>query len=260
MTMVRVRHGNAVLRQQLRGAGARAIERAEREIPCSRQSLVIEELSAGGYRIEGCGVVATYTCVRQLCVPDRMERSGAEGAVAGDASPPWSDREAREIARRVRDDLAPCAAAPVGMTVEVMPTGRVRRVSSAATLSELQLSCVDSHLERLQLGVRVSQTRRLDLELGPSAPAPAPPIAPSPGSADTAARAAVDRRGPAILACVDAPALALEVSWSAEGRLDALLREPHRGTPEEACVRAAVQALVIPAPGAPGTLVHAVQR
>lgn len=92
---------------------------------------------------------------------------------------------------------------------------------------------------------------------GPVAAGPAPDAV---GGPDASARAAIDGRAPAILACVEAEALSMQVSWSSDGRLDALLRGDRQGTPEEACVRAIVQHLSIPAPPGPGTIVHAIQR
>jgi hypothetical protein len=85
---------------------------------------------------------------------------------------------------------------------------------------------------------------------------------PMPGSSapEAAARSLISAHAPAILACVGADAIAMQVSWTREGRLDAMLRGEQQGTPEEGCVRAIVQTLSIPGPGAPGTLVHALQR
>lgn len=95
---------------------------------------------------------------------------------------------------------------------------------------------------------------------GASGPVAVGPTPEAVGGPDAAARAAIDTRAAAILACVDAEALSMQVSWSSEGRLDALLRGDQQGTPEEACVRAIVQQLSIPVPNAPGAIVHAIQR
>jgi hypothetical protein len=84
-----------------------------------------------------------------------------------------------------------------------------------------------------------------------------PPAAVAP---QQAARERVDSRSAALLACSGTDALALQVSWSASGSLDAMLRDALSGTPAEECVRGIVQALAIPAPGAPGTVLHAIQR
>lgn len=95
-----------------------------------------------------------------------------------------------------------------------------------------------------------------------AAPADAPPT-PRPSAdspAATAAREAIRSRTASVLACVGGEAVALDVTWSAEGVLDATLRGSRAGTDEDACVRAAVADLRIPATGEAGHLVHAVQR
>lgn len=79
-------------------------------------------------------------------------------------------------------------------------------------------------------------------------------------STASAAREAIRTRTASVLACVGSDAIALEVTWTAEGTLDASLRGSLHGTEEEACVRAAIADLTVPAPGTAGRVLHAVQR
>jgi hypothetical protein len=96
-----------------------------------------------------------------------------------------------------------------------------------------------------------------------SATTPEQPMAQRPPAdvpPDRAAREAVDERARAILACVGDDALALQISWSSTGALDALLQGDLQGSPQEQCVRGIIQQLSIPSPGEASTILHAVQR
>lgn len=96
----------------------------------------------------------------------------------------------------------------------------------------------------------------------PSRPRPQRlPLPPPTGIApDAAARAVVDARAAAILGCVEARAISLQLSWDRSGALDALLRDERRRDSDEQCVRAIVRGLRIPAPGSPGMITHRLQR
>jgi hypothetical protein len=74
------------------GAGQTALLRASVELPCEDwDRLTVTSLSGGGYRVEGCGLTATYTCARgyrsrtATCQRDGEIRSTAVVTVAAPA-------------------------------------------------------------------------------------------------------------------------------------------------------------------------------
>ncbi len=187
---VRTPHG--VEMQEIDVGSLYAIRRASGEIPCPEDQLAVEAMGAGGYRVDGCGVLMTYECIH-------TPRGGL---------------------CQTRERQAWVAAEQTTQT--------------ARSEAEPRATAVDDSLPRT--------------------------TATADSSAATAAREAIRTRTASVLACMGSDAVALEVTWTAEGALDASLRGALRGTEEEACVRAAIADLTITAPGTPGRVLHAVQR
>lgn len=198
--------------------------------------------------VAGCGGVSVLVR-RDGQVATRTVRGQAQAAV---------DRASREI---------PCGLDQLTLE-ELGPGGyRVEGCDTAITYTCFRRICDPT--ERRSLATPASSGPVVVVTVSPTTDAAGPASSglvaagPAPGAVvgpDASARAAIDGRAPSLLACVEDDALSMQVSWTGEGRLDALLRGERQGTPEEACVRAIVQQLSIAAPGAPGTIVHAIQR
>ncbi|UJR80229.1 hypothetical protein [Sandaracinus amylolyticus] len=272
-TSARVRRDGRVHSGVVTGGARLSIERASREIPCRREDLVVEDLGSGGYRVVGCGSVMTYTClgngfgggVCELNERRYPERDLAPPVHRGDT---WTDGQVRELRATIHDEIMRCVPEgtdSVRLQLALSPRGEVRRIGRSQ-VDAAAGRCIDDALSRAQMLGTASEQRVVVMDFQRTQSVAAAPAAVTPMPAtvpvgpDGAARAAVDTRAPSILACVEAEAIAMQVSWTAEGRLDVLLRGDRQGTPEESCVRAIVQQLTIPAPGAAGTIVHAVQR
>lgn len=276
-TNVRARDGRVVAGRAHGSAGA-AVARASNEIPCPARDLLVESIGSGGYHVTGCGVRMTYSCMGSVCVPDSREGAGGRAgrevaAESGRGGATWSDQQVRQLQVSIYQGVVACLPEDIDsvqLQLAISPQGQVRRVGRSVLARDAN-ACLDHLLSRGRMGGSVASARfvllsfRRNAQIGsqpieagsPDSEASAPMVV---QSAEAAARAAVDTRAAAILACVSDEALALQVSWTREGRLDALLRGERQGTPEEACVRAIVQRLSIEPPGAPGTIVHAVQR
>jgi len=187
-----------------------------------------------------CGPVSVYGPVRTARGVETQELDG--GAVMA--------------LRRAAEEI-PCA--PEGLAVQMLGAGAYHVDGCGVVLayecihSPRGSFCSTRERRELGAGAPTSQaeiaTARTDAPRTPGDP-----------SADAAARDAVRARAASILACVAGETVALEVTWSADGALDASLRGELAGSPEESCVRAAIADLRIAAPGAPGRILHAVQR
>lgn len=182
---------------------------------------------------------------------------------------------ALDAIRRTRDDVLACSPVDletIRVAVIFSPQGAIRHVTgqTATPLPADASACVARVLQAQRVEPRrgepefvVLEYRRGELpatETPPPPPTPAPSTEPPSPTVEAAARAAIDQRAPAILACVATPAVALQVSWDAHGQLDAIVRGAPANSPEEGCVRAVVRTLRIPAPGGAGVMVHALQR
>lgn len=279
-TDVRVRRGDRTTVQRVMGESRELVLRASTEWGCPVSELVLEPMGAAAYRVTGCGHRTVFVCRTGVCLTDRDRAEmraygGAESRSHYDAAHTWTDEEVQGLLSGVHARLVGCLPADVSrarLSVTIAASGDVAR-SAPTTLPAETNVCVDRELAHARMPRRVSAGRRVvfevvrgaDLQVIEAVDAVEPPEAtPPPPRAlapDVAARVAVGTRAEAILACVEADALSLQVSWDSEGRLDALLRGAHQGTPEEACVRAIVQALSIaPRPGREGVIVHALQR
>lgn len=262
--VVRARTASGTIREiAVGGLALAAVQRAASEIPCPEEDLVLQELGgSGGYRVTGCATVVTYTCHFDTCVLDERREIPESGGGSGST---WSDVHARVVTARVQRALVECLGGdpPIRVTVRMSRLGRLVR-SGADLLDVDRGACVDRLLGTVRIRGTVDHGRTLIVESGeataPQEVTAEPGPYPSAGGVEAAARSAVDARAAAILACVSDDALALQVSWTRGGELDALLRGEQQGTPEEACVRAIVQGLSIEPPGDAGTIVHAVQR
>jgi hypothetical protein len=271
--------GRASVRH-VHGSAEAAARRASNEIPCALENLVLQDMQGGGYRIGGCGVSVTYTCVGTICVPSAREGSmGSSGASAtspaasGRASRPrdtWSDDQVRQLVAALQQPIGAClpeGTDAIRLQLGISARGQLRRVGQSRFAPELA-ACIDRALASAQMPGSVGESRSVVLQFRrgataaePEATAPADGTPPASAlTPEAAARGAIDTRAAAILECVQADALSMQVSWSSAGQLDALLRGDRQGTPDEGCVRAIVQQLTIPAPGATGTIVHAIQR
>lgn len=160
-----------------------ALVRAAADLACSPEHLVLGDLGAGGYRVDGCGRSISYTCVL-------APTGGMRGGVL----------------------CEPIAA--VAAPVVIIPQ---------------------------------------------ASPAPPPSYA-APSAETDAVRAALTSRAPSVLACVPDQAIALDVSWDANGALAVSLTGARAGSAEEACVRAAYAGVVVSPAGAGGRLLHPIQR
>jgi hypothetical protein len=200
------------------------------------------------------------------------------GEVAPSHVPPWSDDAIRVLLRGVHDHVLACFAddhPPFSVRISLNESGHVtysRVLDGEPTGAERR--CVGELFDRVHVDGRANRPRVVVLHFahgatdetitdapeGPDAPAEesdAPPEAAADGSA--LARALIDAHAAAILACVGEDAVGLSAAWTADGTITVSLRGSRAGTAEEECVRAAVGTLRIePAPGAPGSVIHAV--
>jgi hypothetical protein len=105
--------------------GREAIERATIELPCDWDAITVTALGAGGYRIQGCGLVATYTCTRGcrtygtacerdgeiLSAPALASRTVAVADVpAASPSPSIAERALRDALDVQRDAILVCTS------------------------------------------------------------------------------------------------------------------------------------------------------
>lgn len=276
-TNVRVRRGDRTTVQQVTGASRELVLRASDEWRCPVSELVLEPMHGGAYRVTGCGQRTVFVCRNGFCTTDheRGERRALAGVASqsGYDAQTWTDEEVRGLLVGVHARLVGCLPVDVPrarLSVTIAASGDVAR-SAPTILPPESNACVDRELAGTRMPRRVSAGRRVVFEVVRGAEVAVQVIeavdaveeAPSERALapDAAARAAVDGRAASILACVEAGALSMQLSWDVDGHLDALLRGAHQGTPEEACVRAIVQALSItPRPGREGVIVHALQR
>jgi hypothetical protein len=153
------------------------------------------------------------------------------------------------------------------LTVERLGAGGYRVEGCAQTITYLciargedVLCSTDEHTGRASVGgERAPEAEgEVTAELRSSPPQAAPRA--SRLSPEVAARAVIDARAEALMACVPDALLPMQISWSTSGALDALLRGDHAGGAAEVCVRAIVQRLSIPSPPAAGSIAHTIAR
>lgn len=199
-----------------------------------------------------------YGRAHEICVLE----SGPSGPPAGSGPEGWSDDEVAALAARVQDDVMAClppSRADLELPVVLTTTGELRRLGN--TVGPGPSACVDRVLSavRLEQG-REERSMVLRLARTTAGGESRPARATSPGDPAQAARAAVDGRARALLACTGEDAMALEVSWARDGRLDGAPRGVRPGSPEAECVRGILRGLRIGARGASGSTLHAIQR
>ncbi len=263
------------------GVERAALERATSEIPCPSTALRLTAMGASSYRVTGCGSFVTYTCTadgwgRVACILNERGSTGAAGpprAARESVASTWSDEQITAFLAEIRDAAYAClpsGTASLEVALIFRSSGAVaqaRRHEQAPAIA----ACLDQVLLQRRMPGTVGASRTVRTRIAPpgSAPAmPAPDTAPAtpapmgepPATVEEAVRAAIDGRSGAIMACVSAPHLALQVTWGPEGTLDATIEGAAASSPEERCVRAVVQRARIPAPRSAGVLLHVVER
>ena len=253
------------------GGGIRAVRaRAAHDLRCG--DLDVVSLGGGAVVARGCGMEATYTCVpvggwgRHVCSPDRttaVQRSEDAARPARPLPRTWSSAQVEQLRERLIAPVERCLVAAgrgeAWVQVSIGTYGGVS-VTGPAGLEPNLRSCVSAAAAEVSMEGSVEQPRDAAMLFHRGVDAESTDTAQSTVDVQSAVRAAVDSRAPAILACVDADAVAVVVTWSATGVLDARIRGEQHTTADEQCVRAVVGALTVPGVSQRGELIHAVQR
>lgn len=250
----------AVQHQALDAFQRAALVRAETDIGCAASDAHVGSLGHARYRVYGCDAYAIYACMQR---GRRAECTIEQRGAIVEAS--WSDAAVGELGLAMRDEVLACLPAGVpALSVELglSPRGQVRRVGELS-LDPAELECVDARVSSQRLEGSVPNPRFVTVTLVRPVESAAPiasEVATTRPAAGRAARDAIDEVAPSILTCAQAPEIALRLTWTAEGQLDAEVLGTALSPPEVACVRSAVGRLTIPAPGRAGAFVYSVQR
>lgn len=250
--------------------------RAAADFSCPASEVTVSGIGAGAVRARGCGQTATYVCrggwgAPALCVHD----DDATRAVG--SGPPRSDESmmrALAVARVALDECLPPGATRIRFTVD--ETGAVTYAAVADAETGGPTACIESSFRGVRIDEPAAAARTATVRVMPRQPSAAtiasaeegPIEAPSSDAPrdegtghETSLRAAVTMRRAAILACVGVETAALAIAYTAAGDLSISLRGSLAGSDEEECVQAALADVRMdPAPGAAGSLIHAVTR
>lgn len=224
--------------------GRAAMQRASTDLTCTE--LDYEAIGAGGVVVHGCGRQLTYTCISTargpiVCTP--------EGQARGYVAPPALPADPRGIVPAVAScDLSPGSEILVVIGVE----GDLLRFEVVGA-TPAQQACARDAVASLHIPGGSDATSITVTT--PSVAAPPP----TPSDVEPRVRALIDGARAGIVACMGGPT-AVVGEWAADGSLSVHLPAGRAGSAEDGCVRAAAQGLrVDPAPGASGSVLHAVQ-
>jgi hypothetical protein len=201
-------------------------------LACAEEQVQVTPVADFRYRGEGCGrrvqVVCTAAALEPTCYRQgRVETSGGESVAS-----------------------APEAG-----------TARVREAEVAAPMESGALT--EDAVDNAALG-EVSEPSAGEVSEGVRATAGSARVSTDAGAADAAAievriRAGLDARREDVLACVGRERVAVRVTYDGEGAVRITLQGALEGSPEEGCVRAALEGVRVPGTGASGAVVHLVR-
>lgn len=258
-------------------AGNRAALIAARQHDCPRDRVsVISDAGNWTYWLNVCGRRRLYS-TRDGNYVDITDSVGGGGPSGGRHSTfddgsevvtreAWREDDFERLRRMVDAEVRACFPASyderVVVTVTISTRGHVTAATVASGVTTLERTCVTEAF----LGVRISGRARAagftEIAFDFTPPEPAPPVAATTPVVDptveAAARAVITSHAPAIVACLGG-ASALDVSIATDGRVTIAARGALAGSAEEACARAALgDAVIVPAPASPATILHAV--
>jgi hypothetical protein len=222
--------------------------------------VVVTPVGGNGYVAQGCGLAQSYTCMRQArgfhyevtCVPDGAPIAVAASTVVVPPAPLALTPTDEQIVRAAGTS---CGVVRGALQLEIATTGTIQSAALDSEASSDVGQCIAAALRASSFAPSAAPragTVPLDASAVPST---------SPTIAEIAARAIVDEQRDVILACSSATAVGVVASWTADGHVSLALSGALTGTPEDGCVRALVVGTAIaPAPGTPGSVLHAVHR
>lgn len=223
-----------------------ALDRGSVAMSCPRRVMGSSYSGGGGVVVNGCGQSQSYTCARAhaaaVCSPD--------GPVTGTYVAPLA--EGLVVAGPDRDQIlavvASCGLAPgEHIVVTIGAPGDVLRAATSA--------CAQDALRRHTFAAR-PDAEVVEVVVPSLTPAPASTAA----GPEVLARAIVDSLRDSILLCNGGAPIAVVAEWTADGALTVHLPDAHAGSAEDGCVRATAAGMRIdPAPGAAGTVLHALR-
>lgn len=249
--------------------GVRARFAAEME--CRQSDVEVRDLTNRAFRATGCGRTAVYvsSCDGFGCFGAIIVRNSDVSASAptpqstspASRQPERSDESVRRLLALAHDPIDACLSDPGPQRVEITVNelGRVSHVRALDASREVN-ACIATALRDVSVEDRARAPRTFTFTAhAPRASAgDEVPVAPT-SDADTTLRALLDQHRAPVLACVGTPSVAIAASFTADGAVTVALRGPLAGSQEESCVQAALRTIRLdPAPGAPGSLLHAV--
>lgn len=225
---------------------------AARDLGCPADALVARHVGRGEHRVEGCGAWIRYSCITRR---DEGSCEWIDRGALGVRST-WGDDVVGPTRVRVHDQLAACL--PPGregteITVVLTPDGLVRRRSAGDESS----ACIDRALAPERLPGRAERERVVTWVISAVAPDAAeedPAPAAPPGER---ARGVVTALGAHVLRCTGGQPITLQLSWTSEGALDALVISG-AGPGVESCIRSIVRRGRIAPTGRSGFVTHTV--
>jgi hypothetical protein len=262
------REGTTVRAWRTDALGRRALELASQDLSCRVAALTITAEGAGEYMVTGCSQEATYRCARDACI-----RAGgavpSSRVVSGATASAWPDAVVRQMLQTIHDDVLACfetTHVPATVRVIMSRTGTISQHAIISDASDTEGRCVDAILSRVHLDGstdRIPRTVVLSFaprtqEITPSG-SPTEPTADQAWDTEGSVRAALDAHAGTILVCTSGVAVAVAVTWTADGRATIGLRGRFAGSPEEGCVRQALADLRVSSGGRGGSILHPVQ-
>ncbi len=249
--------------------------RAAEQYGCPIDELHVTPIPGGAYAARGCGRTVTYICNGNLCVVDTaVDTPDAASREPDPVAAEWPESSIRALVASLRSELQRCFHdGPIRFDLRVMAAtdGRITHAGVlGGVANEVQQQCVNRLFARAHLDGRARRNTMLVLGVdltdevtsggtGPVQDLVAVPVVDDEASASV--RLALEAHRAAILACVDAEAVAVTAYWGVDGAVTFSLRGASAGTADDACVRAAIGAMTIdPAPGTAGSIVHALAR